>query len=77
MAMRTDSDAGLEDKAAGVGGVVGDGEGGDGDVADGEVGAGVEVLDGGEIGGVGFGGGFFVVGIGGGGTEIGGTASHP
>ena len=46
---------GLEDEAAGVGGVVGDGEGRDGDVADGEVGAGVEVLDGGEEGGVGFG----------------------
>ena len=46
--------AGLEDEAAGVGGVVGDGEGRDVDVADGEVGAGVEVLDGGKVGGVGF-----------------------
>src|SRR5260370_1810897 len=45
---------GGEDEAAGVGGVVGDGEGGDVDVADGELGTGVEVLDGWEVGWVGF-----------------------
>ena len=44
--------AGVEDEAAGVGGVVGDGEGCDVEIADGEVGAGAEVLDGGEAGGV-------------------------
>ena len=36
----------FEDEAAGVGGIMRDGEGRDGDVADGEVSAGVEVLDG-------------------------------
>ena len=45
---------GREDEAAGVGGVVGDGEGGDVDVADGEPGAGVEVLDGRKVRGIGF-----------------------
>ena len=41
---------GVEDEAAGVGGVVGDGEGRDVEIADAEVGAGVEVLDGWEAG---------------------------
>ena len=45
---------GGEDEAAGVGGVVGDGEGGDLEVADGEVFAGLEVLNGGKLGWVGF-----------------------
>src|ERR1039458_7603553 len=54
---------GREDEAAGVGGVVGNGEGRNGDVADGEVGTGVEVLDGGQVGGDWFGGGFFFVGF--------------
>ena len=54
---------GGEDEAAGVGCVVGNGEGGDVDVADAEVGAGVEELDGGEVGGVGFGGGRKGVGV--------------
>ena len=44
---------GLEDEAAGIGGIVGNGEGRDVDVADGELGAGVEVLDRGKVGGVG------------------------
>ena len=73
--------AGLEDEAAGVGGVVRDGEGRDGDVADGEVGAGVEVLDCGEVGGVGLGFGWrgiavLFVGVDGG-LDVRGGISHP
>ena len=50
---------------------MGDSEGRDGDVADGEVRAGVEVLDRGKQGGIGFGGGGFVFfGVGGLGAEV-------